>query len=323
MVVRKGRGAREGQQQCHGRLGTPDPPRSCPAPPGTHGALPTPPLPHEQSLPGSSPGSTLDCAWHFHGWRALKTALRCTQQCKRSLGRCCGDQGAGPCGTRHQHQQTARACPESFSRPSEPEVGTDGTHSVGHSTRHPSPDTLHRTGKWGPVGGMRPPVARQCQHPGQMWRGHQPHRQGPEPAPYGNLCPPGPSRAHPQPRGVRDMKREQASRKDSASRLLGLPNKAELPVWGSLGRWHLIHRRLLRSTLTNSEELFVWVPLHTAALSSQSAPSGVSGRQLPLFGRQSFLQRQKQATGARLRVTGVCVPDREHTTSEETQKTKG
>lgn len=46
------------------------------------------------------------------------------------------------------------------------------------------------------------------------------------------------------------MKREQAGGKDLAARLLGLPDKVQLPAWGDLGWGHVGHGRLLHSTLT-------------------------------------------------------------------------
>lgn len=106
-------------------------------------------------------------------------------------------------------------------------MGSTGTHGMRPSTRTPSRDPLHRTGKWGPTRARKPPGAHQCQQPGQTWLGHRPHRQGPEPAPNSNLCSlgsePGPSSAS---WGTR-QKPEHAGRKDSASCLLGTPDKVE------------------------------------------------------------------------------------------------
>lgn len=160
-------------------------------PPAPTVVPPPPTRTHKQSLSGSSPGSTLDRAWHFQGRRDLKTALRCTRQCKDGLGKCYGRRRCGPglspaptpAGSTFLH------CTGKLSSVPESQKWVLTVHTAWVTAlRHPAQDTLHRTARWGPVGGVRPPVARQCQHPGQTWRGRQPHRQGPEPAPNGNLC---------------------------------------------------------------------------------------------------------------------------------------
>lgn len=181
-----------------------------------------------------------------------------------------------------------------------------------HSTRTPSRDPLHRTGKWGPTRARKPPGAHQCQQPGQTWRGHRPHRQGPEPAPNSNLCSlgsePGPSSAS---WGTR-QKPEHAGRKDSASCLLGMPNKVERQS-GDPGQappepQTPARQRADKRGGTSTPQLH----------QLQSASSGVSVGQPLFYGWLSFLWGH--ATGASgPGLPHVRVPDREYTLSEPTR----
>lgn len=259
----------------------------------------TPPAPspmQAQSLSGSSPGGTLDRAWHRHGQSDVSTTVRGTEKREDSSGKCCGRREWWS--RVEGSTDPVTACSPSLRARNGFRRGT--RHAPQHSD--PSQEPLHRTGTWGPARARRPPRHVNANSQGKRGVDTGLITRGLSPPQTATSASSSPSRARPQPLGVQTR---------NQSTLAGRTRPRV--YWGRLTRWSASlggpgqvppgprtarrpTRRHPHTPASSASECFFW---------------SLSVGQPLLCVWLSFLWGHRRATGASgPGLPDVCVPER-------------